>query len=162
MKKTSSPPIIIILDVLFAILAIMLLESSPNIQIVIPSTIMIEDAIIVSEDKSKKIKHWFNLKAKKWEDIKTLTTSNRKFNFIIGRISCENNLICKNIPTINNEIKKIYIIGDTYDQLSGMISDSCLKFPKECSNVIYHIKEDGSIDTKRLKRDYKFFRIILN
>ncbi len=161
MKKISSPPIIIILDVLFAILAIMLLESSPNIQIILPSDIMIEDAIITSEDKSKKIKHWFNLKTQKWEDIKTLTTSNRKFNFIIGRISCEDNLICKNIPTINNETKKIYIKGDTYDQLSGMISDSCLKFPKECSSIIYHIKKDGSIDIKRLKKEYEFFRILL-
>ncbi len=162
MKKTSSPPIIIILDVLFAILAIMLMESSPNIKIILPSNMMIEDAVIVSEDRSKKIKYWFNLETEKWQDIKTLKVSNRKFNFIIGRVSCEDNLICKNIPTIDNQIKKIYIKGDTYDQLSGMISDSCLKFPKECSNVMYHIKEDGSVDTKRLKKDYKFFRIILN
>lgn len=38
MKKFSAPPMIIILDVLFVVLFILVLESSPNIKIILPKT----------------------------------------------------------------------------------------------------------------------------
>jgi len=161
MKKFSAPPMIIILDVLFVVLFILVLEQSPNMKIVLPQKVWIEDMVITSIDKNKKIRYWFNPQTRKWEELKTFPKSDRKFNFIIGNIDCNSNDFCSKILPIPNQTKKIYIKGNLYDEISGMISDSCLKFPKQCSNVTYHIKDDGTVDKKRLKQDYQIFRYIL-
>jgi hypothetical protein len=161
MKKFSAPPMIIILDVLFVVLFILVLEQSPNIKIVLPKDIWLKDMVITSVDNNQKIRYWFNPETKNWESLKTFPKSDRKFNFIIGNIDCNTNEFCKQIPSIPNQTKKIYIKGDLYDEISGMISDSCLKFPKQCSNVTYHIKNDGTVDKERLKRDHQIFRYIL-
>ena len=161
MKKFSAPPMIIILDVLFVVLFILVLEQSPNIKIVLPKDIWLKDTVILSKNINKEIKHWFNNKTKSWEEIKSFPQSDRKFNFIIGDIECKDNKFCSQVPSMPNQTKKIYIRGDLYDELSGMISDSCLAFPKECSNVTYHIKDDGTVDKQRLKEDHQIFRYIL-
>jgi hypothetical protein len=162
MKKFSAPPMIIILDVLFVVLFILVLEQSPNIKIVLPKEIWLKDTIVLSKNIEKEIKFWYNNKTQSWEDIKSFSNSdNRKFNFIIGNIDCKNNKFCEQITPIPNQTKKIYIRGNLYDEISGMISDSCLAFPKECSNVTYHIKDDGTVDKKRLKKDHQIFRYIL-
>lgn len=163
MKKFSAPPMIIILDVLFVVLFILVLEQSPDIKIVLPKKVWLDDTVVLSEDKDKKINHWFNTETNIWENFKSfsLVDSHRKFNFIIGNIECDNNYFCSKLSTIPNETKKIYIRGNLYDEVSGMISDSCLRFPKQCSNVTYHIKDDGTVDKMRLKKDHQIFRYIL-
>jgi hypothetical protein len=161
MKKFSAPPMIIILDVLFVVLFILVLEQSPNMQIILPKEIWLEDMVIASVDSNQKIRYWFNPKTKSWETLKSFPKSDRRFNFIIGNIECDSNRFCANVPSIANQTKKIYIKGDLYDEISGMISDSCLKFPKQCSNVTYHIKDDGTVDKERLKEDHQIFRYIL-
>lgn len=161
MKKFSAPPMIIILDVLFVVLFILVLEQSPNMQIVLPQKVWIDDAVIVSVDKNKKIEHWFDRASGGWQSIDTFPKTERKFNFIIGDIDCDSNPFCANTPSLANETKKIYIKGNLYDEISGMISNSCLKFPKQCSNVTYHVTEEGSVDKERLKRNHQIFRYIL-
>ncbi|HHB94220.1 MAG TPA: hypothetical protein ENK88_03655 [Campylobacterales bacterium] len=161
MKKFSAPPMIIILDVLFVVLFILVLEQSPNIQIILPKKVWLKDTIVVSVDKNQKIQKWFNQNSKIWKSLNSFPQRERKFNFIIGNIDCKTNKFCSNIPSLPNETKKIYIRGDLYDEISGMISDSCLKFPKQCSNVTYYVKDDGTVDKKRLKEDHQIFRYIL-
>lgn len=151
---------IIILDVLFVVLFILILEQSPSIKIVLPENVWLKDTVIVSEDEDKAIQHWFNMQSQRWEEFKDFPAKNRKFNFLIGRIACEESKFCLEVPSIGGT-KKIYVEGNLYDQISGLISDSCLKFPKQCSNVTYHVKDDGNIDTKKLKDKHQFFRIIL-
>jgi len=85
----------------------------------------------------------------------------RVYDSIIGDILCSNNQFCLKIKARLNEKKKIYIKGDLYDEVSGLIADSCLRFPKECVNVTYHIKKDGRVDRERLKNEYQIFRYIL-
>lgn len=161
MKKFSAPPMIIILDVLFVVLFILILEQSPHMKIILPKKVWLDDMVVVSVDKNKKIQHWFNTKSKTWKSLKTFPQRERRFNFIIGNIECKTNKFCSNIPSLSNETKKIYIRGNLYDEISGMISDSCLKFPKQCSDVTYHVKDDGTVDKERLKKDHQIFRYIL-
>jgi len=162
MKKFSAPPMIIILDVLFVVLFILVLEQSPDIKIILPQEVMLDDTFIASVDKNVKIQHWFDKEQKRWKDFNQFPTGNRKFSFVFGNIDCSSNIFCKNTDNpFSNEKKKIYIKGDLYDEVSGLISDSCLKFPKQCSNVTYHITKEGTVDKKRLKKDHQIFRYIL-
>lgn len=160
--KFSAPPMIILLDVLFVILFLLALEQSPNIQIILPTNVWLKDTIVLSEDSNKKIQHWFNRQTGNWESFKNFSErKNRKFNFLIGRITCDDYQYCVDIPFRSGEIKKIYLKGDLYDQMAGLVSDSCLAFPKECVSVIYHVKKDGTIDVERLKNEYTVFKLIL-
>lgn len=153
MRKFSAPPMIIILDVLFVVLFVLVLDSSPNMKIILPKDIWLKDMVIISLDKNKKMKHWFNPNTKEWEEFDTFEKPNRRFAFIVGNNDCDENSFCLNTPKIANETKKIYIKGDLYDEVSGMIADSCLTFPKQCANVTYHITDKGRVNQKRLKRD---------
>jgi hypothetical protein len=166
MIKFSAPPMIIILDVLLAILYVLADEQTPNIKIILPEDVWLEDTFVVGEDKEKNIQHWFDYQTKDWIDIKTTPVpekraGTRNFAFSIGNIECEKNKFCLGIPSIQNETKKIYLTGDLCDELSGLISDSCLKFPKQCTKVNYHINRDGHVDRKRLAAEHKIFKFIL-
>jgi hypothetical protein len=161
MKKFSAPPMIIILDVLFVVLFILVLDTSPDMKLILPKDVWLKDMVAVSLDKDRKMAHWFNTKHNSWETFDSYPKSKRKFSFIIGNTDCEKNKFCKELPSIADEEKKIYVTGNLYDELSGMISDSCLTFPKQCSNVTYHITDEGTVDKDRLKKDYQIFRFIL-
>jgi len=161
MKKFSAPPMIIILDVLFVVLFVLILDTSPNMKLVFPKDVWLKDMVVVSLDKNREMKHWFNRQKNHWEGFDSFPKSDRKFSFIIGNRDCKKNKICMAIPTLENEVKTIYIKGDLYDEVSGMIADSCLTFPKQCSNVTYHITDEGTVDKERLKQDYQIFRYIL-
>jgi len=161
MKKFSAPPMIIILDVLFGIVFLLVLEASPNIKIVLPQNIWLKDMIVLSENSDKEIKYYFDNETKIWKKINTLPSRERAYDSMIGDISCKSYPMCSKIKPRLNETKKIYIKGDLYDTVSGLISDSCLRFPKECVNVTYYIKEDGTVDKERLKKEHQVFRHIL-
>lgn len=162
MKKFSAPPMIIILDVLFVVLFILVLESSPNLKIVLPKDTYLKDMLIVTVNKNKKIQHWFDNSDKRWKSFDKEFKSDRKFAFVLGNIDCNTNRFCKELSNpFDNEKKRIYLKGDLYDQVSGMIADSCLKFPKQCSNVTYHITKEGVVDEKRLIKEHQIFRYIL-
>jgi hypothetical protein len=160
--RFSAPPMIIFMDVLFVVLFLLTFEESPNIKIILPQKNWLKDTIVVSENEHKQIKHWFNIQTKSWETFDTFPKrENRKYSFIIGRLECEGNTFCSSISSIPNETKKIYVTGDLYDQLSGLIADSCLAFPRRCSSVAYHITDEGIVDTKRLKDEFEIFTFIL-
>lgn len=162
MKKFSAPPMIIILDVLFVVLFVLVLESSPNIKIVLPSNIYLQDMLIVTVDENKKIQHWFEPQTHQWKSFSKEFKSDRKFAFVLGNIECDSNNFCKELSNpFSTEKKRIYLTGDLYDQVSGMISDSCLKFPKQCSNVTYHITKEGLVNKERLMKEHQIFRYIL-
>ena len=161
MKIFSAPPMIIILDVLFVVLFILVLETTPNMKLVFPTNIWLKEMVVISLDKNREMSHWFNLKNNSWETFDSFPKSKRKFSFLVGNTDCKKNKFCSDVPSFPNEEKKIYVQGDLYDQLSGLITDSCLTFPKQCSNVTYHITKEGIVDTERLKKDHQIFRYIL-
>jgi len=162
MRKFSAPPMIIILDVLFVVLFILVLEQSPDIKIVLPKDVVINDTFVASVDKNRKIQHWYDNEENQWKNFTEFPSSSRKFSFVFGNIACKTTQFCRNLNhPFSNEKKKIYITGDLYDEVSGLISDSCLKFPKQCSNVTYHITKEGTVDKEQLKKDHQIFRYIL-
>ena len=162
MKRFAAPPMIIMLDVIFVALFVLSQEQSPNIKIVLPNNTWNNNALVVSLDKHKKMKHWYNFANNGWQDTNSIPKGDRRFNFAIGNIECNSNKICSQVPTVDGEKKEIYIVRDLYDEISGMIADSCLKYPKQCSNVTYHVKDDWSgVDRQKLKKDHHIFRYIL-
>lgn len=158
MKKFSAPPMIIILDVLFVVLFILVLEQSPNIKVELPQKVWLKDTIVVDE----KIEHFFNNSKKVWETLNKLPKRVRSYDSVIVLNSvCEKNRFCNEIKPYNGKIKKIAIKGNLYDEISSLVTDSCFTFPKECSNVTYHIKDDGTVDKERLKNEFPIFKEIL-
>ena len=162
MKKFSAPSTIGLLDVVFVSLFALSQEQSPNIKIKLPGDTWNNNVLVVSLDKNKKMKHWYNFANNGWQDTTSIPKGDRRVNFAIGNIDCSSNKICSQVPTLDGEKKEIYIIGDLYDEVSGMIADSCLKYPKQCSNVTYQIKDDWSgVDRQKLKKDHRIFRFTL-
>jgi len=161
MKRFPSPPVIVLFDVVLVAVYVLAFSQSPNMQIVLPDQGWVDDAVIVSHDADKKIQHWYDQQLQQWRSIRSFPKSHRRFSFMIGDIPCHSNALCREIPAPSGETKKIYIHGDLYDEISGMLSDSCLKFPQECANVTYHILPDGTVDRERLRHDHRMFRYIL-
>ena len=157
MKKFSPPNMEIIFDVLFVMLFIFASAQSPNIKIDIPFYVWLKDSIIISESIKGEKKHWYNIANHKWENFKNFPSKIRKNDFIIGNINCNKNDFCNKLPSINNEIKKIYIKGDLADEISGLVTDSCLRFPSKCVNVVYYVKKDSTLDREKIKLKNKFF-----
>ncbi len=158
MKKFSAPPMIIILDVLFVVLFILVLEQSPNIKVELPQKVWLKDTIVVDD----KIEYFFNDSKQKWENLNKLPKRTRIYdNIIVLNTLCEKNQFCKKVTPYKGKIKKIAIKGDLYDEISSLMTDSCFTFPKECSNVTYHIKDNGRVDRERLKNEFPIFKDIL-
>ena len=158
MKKFSAPPMIIILDVLFVVLFILVLEQSPDIKVELPQKVWLKDTIVVDE----KIEYFFNNSKKIWENLNKLPKRVRSYdNVIVLNTPCEKNKFCNEIRAYKGGIKKIAIKGDLYDEISSLMTDSCFTFPKECSNVTYHIKDNGRVDKERLKDEFPIFKKIL-
>jgi hypothetical protein len=162
MKKFSAPPMIIILDVLFVVLFVLVLEQSPDLQIVLPKNTILEDTVVVGLDKNNEIAHWFDRKEDRWREKDELTVKDATFPFVMGNTKCKENIVCRDVPPPPmEETKKIYIKDNLAKNISALISDSCLKFPKQCSNVTYYVTDKGIVDKERLKKDYQIFRFIL-
>jgi hypothetical protein len=157
MIKFSAPQMVLILDVLFNTLPILVQEQSPNIQVKFSQNILINNTVVVSQNTKGESEHWFNIKTKKWEGFETFPSRKRKHDFIIGNIDCQKSTFCTKLPVLNNEIKKIYAVGDLADEIAGLVTDSCLRFPRQCVNVVYHVQDDGTLDRKRIKDENPIF-----
>ena len=157
MKKFSAPPMIIILDVLFIMLFILIREQSPNIQIDLPRDTWLKDTVVISQNQKGEKQHWFNIKNNQWESFESFPSKKRNHDFIIGDIDCDKSTFCTQLSVVNDEIKKIYLLGDLADNISGMVTDSCLRFPNQCVNVVYYVQEDGTLDKKRIEKEHKIF-----
>ena len=161
MKKLSSPPIAIILDLVFMMIFVLILQETPHIQIKVPSKIWLNDMVLVSVNENEKIKHWYDFDNNSWKSLDSFSTD-RNYGAIIGNISCNENEICSDMESpVNYEKKRIFLKGDLYDTVSSLISDSCLKYPESCVGVKYYIGDDGKVDLKKLKQEFPIFQNIL-
>jgi len=161
MKKLSSPPLAIILDLVFMMIFVLILQETPHIQIKVPSHIWLNDMVLVSVNKNDKVKHWYDFDNNIWKSLDSFST-NRNYGAIIGNIACETNEICSNMESpVNHEKKRIFLKGDLYDTVSSLISDSCLKYPEACVGVKYYIDNNGKVDLKRLTKEFPIFQNIL-
>lgn len=163
MNKFSAPPMIIILDVLFAVLFVTILETSPNIKIILPKDKLPNNTVVISENDDEYINYFFNKNINQWDNYDNLPKAKGRYSsYIADTIKCYENEECKNIIPIENETKIILLNGDLSDRITGLISASCLSFPKRCSNVTYVIDKKGEVDIELLKKDYPFFKTIIH
>jgi len=162
MRKFSPPPMIIVLDVLFIVLFFLVLEQSPHIEIKLPQNVWLKDTVVMGVDKNNNPVSFFDKNSNEWLDINQFPSSNRNFSFFIGKIACNSTDFCQKLPLPSKGlVKKIYIVDDLYDQISGFISDSCLSYPKECVSVKYSVTDKGVVNIAKLKNDFPFFKYIL-
>lgn len=154
--KPLVSPVILLLDVLMLLILAMIMERSPNIKIVLPDE-AISDVVVVASDNGD-VKHFYDSHKMAWLPIKEYR--NKRDSFLIGNIAC-NTQMCKDIPLPLEGKKVIYLRGGLQQELASLMADSCLTFPKQCTNVIYHVDNEGRIDRERLLNDFPLFKNII-
>lgn len=143
--------IIALLEVSFLLILSLINEMTPHIKI--SSDTFIKESVIMASTNGV-VHQYYDSHKKKWLDIQKYKGRT------IGGSPCEKN-ICKDIENPNKGKKVVYYTGKLQEELSFLISDSCLAFPNKGANVKYHIKEDGTVDRKRLLEEYPFFKYII-
>ena len=156
--QSKISPMMAILDIFMLITLALIMESSPDIKIILKKPI--KDMVIVAKDSKNRVINYYDTAMKKWEPITNMKMKQEYSKYIIGNLPC--NGICKDIPEPNNNLQKvIYLKGKLAYELSSLIADSCLAFPKQCVNVHYHINKNGFINKNRLRKEYPIFNKIL-
>lgn len=143
--------IIALLEVSFLLILSLINEMSPHIKIT--SDTFIQESVIMASTNGV-VHQYYDNKQKKWVDIAKYQGRT------IGGSPCEES-ICKDIPNPIKGEKVVYYTGKLQEELSFLISDSCLAFPNKGANVKYHIKENGTVDRERLLKEYPFFKYII-
>jgi len=169
MNKLTTISIGILIEVLLILLVATVYDSF-NIKIILPKDNLprYKDgsyaAIIGLRDKdTDKIIKFYDPNTKKWKDVSDMTKYVKTgYNFVIDNLQCSSVKECDELETPYSNVKKsIMLIGELNDELSGMISTSCIYDSSKCANVEYHITEDGRVDRKRLAQEYPFFKSLI-
>jgi len=100
--------------------------------------------------------YYYDRDHKSWSPITDLS----QYNFVVGNIKCTTKE-CQETPSPPEGEKRIYLKGDLQREVSDLISDSCLTFPKECTQTKLYVTLDSHVDMQRLKNEYKFFQDIV-
>ena len=152
--KLIASPIVVMLDIFMLLILAMIMEKSPDIKIV-PDSALLDMVVVTSKDGT--ISSYYDQSEQKWKTIKGYTDDNK---YIIGGIPCSTE-VCKDIPDPLKGQKLVYFTGELERELSSLITDSCLAFPQECTQVTYHITKNGQVDKARLCKEFPVFKKIL-
>jgi len=148
-------PLVLMFEVSMLLVLSLITEKSPNIEIIPPDTILKESIIVASSVGI--ITEYYDVNKKIWLDINKYSGSLKK---IIGGSPCDKGF-CSDITDPNKGKKVIYYTGKLQKELSFLIADSCLAFPKLGAGVRYHIKKDSTVDRRLLLEEYPFFKYII-
>ena len=148
-------PLVLMFEISMLLVLSLITEKSPNIRIIPPETIIKESLIVASSGGI--VTQYYDTDKSVWIDIKRYSGSSTK---IIGGSPCDRGF-CSDIPDPHRGKKVIYYTGRLQKELSFLISDSCLAFPKQGASVQYHIKKDSTVDRGLLLKEYPFFKYIL-
>lgn len=148
-------PLVLMFEVSMLLVLSLITEKSPNIEIIPPVTVLKESIIVASSGGM--LTEYYDADKKIWLDINKYSGSLTK---IIGGTPCDKGF-CHNIPNPSKGKKVIYYTGKLQKELSFLISDSCLAFPKLGAGVRYHIKKDSTVDRRLLLEEYPFFKYII-
>lgn len=139
MKKTSYPPLIILLDMLFVFLFIMILNEKKIIKINIPQDKLFKNAKIV----------YFDDKSKKYYDLNRIEYSfNSQYSLLL---ECEKQRECNEArKKFGNKIN-ILLPDDIFDDMSKI---NMLAFGTEvCTQLNFFIKDDGLLDYQKILKE---------
>jgi len=148
-------PMVILLEVMMLLVLAFIMARSPDIKIIPPNKYL-SDMLIVSSHKGQLLSY-FNKNENSWADISTYVGDTK---FIIPGGICKNDF-CKSIPSPLKGEKYIFYTGEIEREISSLVTDSCLTFPEQCTQVRYYIKENGSVDKSRLCKEHPNFKRIL-
>ncbi len=137
-KRTSHPPLLILLDLLFILIFILILDNKA-IKIEIPKYALFKDAILVlKEDKFSYKLNPLNYQKEEILDIKD--------NYIYFQ-SCETQ--CSNAPIDIREKINIYFPNNLFNNISK-ITFLGMHTSYNCKSLHFKILDDGKIDKKHL------------
>jgi len=149
MKKSGSPPILILLDILFIFLFILILNQKKTVQIIIPPEDLFEGAKIVCNKNGINMGYTNNT----WKEYISQSTASTI------RFKCATQ--CQELVEVQQycEGNPIYIyIPDHIHAVVGKISYYINSLNQDSTNVIISIKADGTIDKDALLENYPFLK----
>jgi len=114
-KKLSTPPVIILLDLLFMLLFILLISKKDKIEVQIPSNVIFKNATLIYND-SDGIKYVMNQNTKEREGIFN-PPSNVGFQYYKD---CKTQ--CSNYPSKYRDNLQIYFPNDLFNTISSNFS----------------------------------------
>lgn len=151
MKRT--PPLVILLDVLFVFLFVAILESPPKITYEMPPEKLFSGAqlIYIDKDNNKKL---LDLQTYKLVKFSNLPDSNHGLFFTIP---CGTQQECTLAKSSVDRDLQVVISGKTYDDISRLTFIGCNIDPSLCNNIHFTINEKGLVDLNELIKDNPFF-----
>lgn len=148
---------IFVLIEVFVIIIVIIIQPGMNINIKPPPERLPKNTIVVLKDYNMKKTHFYDVPRQQWKEWSQIPSTGRKVNFSIENIDCNTNRECRELSTpTNDSTKSIALIGVLNDEVSGMISDSCLSYPELCTKVQYQITAEGRVDRKKLLEEHPF------
>lgn len=151
-KKLSTPPVIILLDLLFMLLFILLISKKDKIEVQIPSNIIFKNATLIYND-SDGIKYVMNQNTKEREGIFN-PPSNVGFQYYKD---CKNQ--CRDYPLKYQGKLHIYFPSDLFNEISK-ITFIASHTDYGCKKIKFNVNMDGDIDIKNLVKENTCLRQI--
>lgn len=144
-KNLSTPPVIILLDLLFMLLFILLISKKDKIEVKIPPNIIFENAILIYTDNSG-IKYVMNQTTKERESIFN-PPPNIGFQYYKD---CKNQ--CKDYPLHYQGKLQIYFPNDLFNQISK-ITFIGSHTDYNCKKIIFDVNPQGELNIKKLVQE---------
>ncbi len=141
-KKLSSPPVIILLDLLFMLLFILLISKKDKIEVEIPPNVIFKNAILVYSDNYG-IKYVMNQKTKRKEGVYN-PPSNVGFQYYKD---CKTQ--CRDYPSQYRDNLQIYFPNDLFNTISK-ITFIGSHTDYNCKKIKFDISIQGELDIKKL------------
>jgi hypothetical protein len=140
-KKTLQPPLLILLDLLFLLVFILLIDSKNNINIELPSDKLFKDAILVlHEDNNEYV---INQTTYQKEGF-FIPSKGQQYNFYQ---SCTTQ--CKDAPNIMKNSLYIYFPTALFNNIAK-ITYIAIHTSYSCNNLKFKVLDNGKIDLKYL------------
>jgi len=141
-KKLSTPPVIILLDLLFMLLFILLISKKDKIEVEIPPDIIFQNATLLYND-SDGIKYVMNQNTKRREGIYNPPT-NVGFQYYKD---CKTQ--CRDYPSQYRGRLQIYFPNDLFNTISK-ITFIGSHTDYNCKKIKFDISVDGKLDIEKL------------
>ena len=157
MKRLSSPPLLILLDVLFIFLFVSVLQNPPKMEYILPKDKLFKGALllVVSDNHIK----WYDAKKESYISKKEFSRTHTHPFFC--SVPCGEQQECKKLRRKVSSKAKLYIAitGNLYDTISKITHLACNSGSGECNNIKFTVTSDGKIDGEKLFEDNpKFYK----
>lgn len=144
-KKISSPPVIILLDLLFMLLFILLVSQKNHIKVTIPSSEIFKTATLIYKD-SDGISYVMNQNTKEKESI-FYSSLDEEFYYYHD---CEAQ--CREYPSKYKGHLYIYFSNELFNKISKLTFIAS-HTSYHCNKIDFKVKLDGTLDIKKMTKN---------